>query len=104
MISAFGVLCSGTTAVGVTVAFDSQLIGIGVVGAATVRAAVSRDPNITTSALISPSSDGLNSNLIAVCGGGFVSEIPAVGIPSGERIYVACSAASTVVLYLQDNL
>lgn len=83
---------------------DTQLIGLAMIGAATTRAAVSRDPGVATSALITPGQDKLDSNLLAVIGGGAAAEIPAVGIPAGERVYVACSAASTVVLWLQNNL
>lgn len=103
MASALGVLLAGANTSKVSFDFDVSLVGIGCVGAATVRVAVSRDPNVTTAALITPGTAQTDANLIAVIGGGATAEFPAVDIPAGEPIYCAASAATTLVLYTAEN-
>jgi hypothetical protein len=104
MASALGVLISGANTVKVSFPLAIQLVGIGCVGAATVRVAVSRDPNVTAAALVAPSTSVNDANLIAVIGGGATAEFPAVEVPEGEAIYCAATAATSLVLYTAENL
>src|ERR1043166_2090694 len=83
---------------------DAVLTGGGCLAAATARAVVSSDPNVTAAQFTAPGSNGVDKNLIGFASGG-VNLFTEIAFPllKGDLIYVASSAAGTAVSRIEPT-
>jgi hypothetical protein len=84
--------------------FDVVVTAVAMVAVATGRAILSSDPNVTTAAFLSPSSNSVDRNILAISNGGdnivFGLKIP---VSQSEKIFVSAGSAGSVVIFFDPT-